>query len=371
MTFRTALLASVLALGWPLANASAHQASTAFLRLELDGARITGQWDVALRDLDLAIGLDADGDGAIRYGELRTRRDDIASYLAPRLALRADGESCPIEAGELAVDAHAGAGYAVLFLSARCPREPESLAIDYEALFALDAQHRGIARLATPAGERALVFATDSRAQAVSLREAERLPRLAAFVREGVQHIFAGLDHVIFLLTLLLPAVLVAERGGLRGAPRLWPALRRVLAVATAFTVAHSLTLSAAALGVIALPSRLVESGIALSVLFAALGNLWPRAQRSPARLAFVFGLVHGLGFATALADLGLGAGGRVAALVGFNVGVELGQLAIVAVFVPLAWLGRESWLYKRVALGGGSLVAAGLAVFWLAERIG
>ena len=366
---RAVLLACALAVIWPGSHASAHQASTAFLRLGLEGTTITGQWDVALRDLDLALGLDADGDGALRYGELRARREDVAAYLLPRLELRADGSACPIEAGDLAVDAHAGTGYAVLFMRARCAREPKSLDIGYDLLFALDAQHRGIARVTTRAGERALVFAAGSRAQTLSVSEGERLPRLAAFVREGVQHIFAGLDHVIFLLTLLLPAVLVAEQGRLQGAPRLWPALSRVLAVVTSFTLAHSLTLSAAALGVIAVPSRLVESGIALSVLFAALGNLWPRAQRRPARIAFAFGLVHGLGFATALADLGLGVGGRVAALIGFNVGVELGQLAIVAVFVPLAWLGRESWLYQRVALGGGSLVAAGLAVFWLTER--
>jgi hypothetical protein len=168
--------------------------------------------------------------------------------------------------------------------------------------------------------------------------------------------------------------------------------------VVTAFTLAHSITLSLAALQVISLPSRLVESAIALSVVIAALNNLrgtrWsslaaasgaraatgaspssggPAIDRVQSRLwvlAFCFGLIHGFGFASVLSDLGLPQGALVLALVGFNLGVEIGQLAIVAVFLPLAFAMRGTRFYQLGVLKIGSLVVAALASWWLAQRL-
>jgi hypothetical protein len=179
-----------------------------------------------------------------------------------------------------------------------------------------------------------------------------------------VTHIFAGLDHILFLLALLLPAVLV--RGG-APVPRFAPAAKEVLRVVTAFTVAHSLTLALAALGVVTPPARLVETGIALTVVAAAVCNLaglgvarWP--------LAFYLGLLHGFGFSGALGDLG--AGDLELALLGFNLGVELGQAAIVALFLPLAFAARGTWAYRRLVLAGGSVAVALVALAWTAERL-
>ena len=143
-----------------------------------------------------------------------------------------------------------------------------------------------------------------------------------------------------------------------------------VLRIVTAFTVAHSITLSLAVLGLVTLPSRLVESAIAASVVAAALNNIWPLVRGRRWMVAFLFGLVHGFGFASVLADLGLPQGALAVALLGFNVGVELGQLAIVAVFLPLAYALRRSWFYRRAVLVGGSLLIALLAAVWLVERV-
>ena len=142
-----------------------------------------------------------------------------------------------------------------------------------------------------------------------------------------------------------------------------------VFKVVTAFTVAHSITLSLAALSVISLPSRLVESAIALSVLLAALNNLWPVVGRGRWLVAFGFGLIHGFGFASVLADLGLPQGALALALLGFNLGVEVGQLAIVAAFLPMAYALRRSFFYRRVVLLGGSLLIAAVAAAWFVER--
>ena len=142
-----------------------------------------------------------------------------------------------------------------------------------------------------------------------------------------------------------------------------------VFKVVTAFTVAHSITLSLAALAVIQLPSRIVESAIALSVLLAALNNLRPLVLGRRWIVAFAFGLVHGFGFASVLADLGLPRDALLIALVGFNVGVEAGQLALVAVFLPVAFQLRRTWLYRRMLFIGGSALIALVATVWLLER--
>jgi hypothetical protein len=142
-----------------------------------------------------------------------------------------------------------------------------------------------------------------------------------------------------------------------------------VVKIVSAFTVAHSITLSAATLAIVHLPSRWVESAIAASVVLAALNNLFPVVQGRRWVVAFGFGLIHGFGFASVLADLGLPQGATVLALVGFNLGVEVGQLAVVAVFLPLAYGLRRSWVYERVVLVPGSVLIAMVALVWLVER--
>jgi HupE/UreJ protein len=360
----------LMLMGWCLAlPAQAHKASDAFVNLELTGDTVQGRVDVALRDLDLALGLDRDADGVLTWGEVRGRGAEIEAYVLSRLSLGAGSERCLTRATGLAVDEHSDGRYAVVSIAARCPQAPRKLRVEYALLFDADALHRGILRLVTPGGVETAVFSPDASVQELALDGSGRLQRFATFVREGVHHIASGADHIAFLLALLLPAVLIGGAAW-QPAPAFRPVLREVLRVVTAFTIAHSLTLSLAALGFVHVPSRLVESLIAFSVLVCALVNLWPAAPRLGAAFAFGFGLVHGLGFASALSDLGSDAGTRLATLFGFNLGVELGQLALVALFLPPAFGLRASVLYRRGFLGAGSLAVAGVACIWLAERV-
>jgi hypothetical protein len=174
----------------------------------------------------------------------------------------------------------------------------------------------------------------------------------------------------LFLIALLLPSVLRRENNRWIGVTAFRPALVNVLKIVTAFTLAHSLTLSLAALGVVKIPSRITESAIAASVALAALNNLKPMISRREWMIAFAFGLVHGFGFATALGDLGLVRGALAVTLVGFNLGVEIGQLAIVAVFLPVAFKLRRTWLYQVPMLRVGSGVIILIAGTWFAERV-
>lgn len=349
--------------------AEAHKPSDSYLRLKLDGARVTGQWDIALRDLEQAIGLDANGDGEITWGELRARHADIAAYALARLSLAGDATSCPLAVTGHQVDRHSDGAYAVLHFAAECASAPATLEVGYKLFFDFDAQHKGLLNLEYQGRVQSLVFTPEQAQQHFVLGQMFALRQFLSYGRQGVWHIWIGYDHILFLLSLLLPAVLLREQRRWLPVARFGDAFWDVFKIVTSFTLAHSITLSLAALGVISLPSRLVESAIAASVVLAALNNLWPRVSGRRWLVAFAFGLIHGFGFASVLAELGLPRDALVLALVGFNLGVEAGQLTIVAAFLPLAYYLRGGWFYQRVVLLGGSAAVVAVALVWLLER--
>jgi hypothetical protein len=339
--------------------AHAHKPSDSYLALAAEGKELRGQWDIALRDLEYAIGLDADGDGAITWGELRKKQSEVAAYAFARFTVR----DCKIKPGPLLVDEHTDGAYAVLQFTADCGEAlPRRLELEYSLFADLDPTHRGLLR--AQFGEQTVtgVLGPDQPRLSLDPEGRTRLAQFFDYAREGVWHIWIGFDHVLFLLSLLLPAVL--------SAPRFAPAFLEVFKVVTAFTVAHSITLALAALSVVSLPSRLVESAIAASVVLAALNNLFPVVQRGRWLVAFTFGLIHGFGFASVLTELGLPKESLLLALVGFNLGVEAGQLCIVAAFLPIAYALRDSWVYRRVVVVGGSALIVVIASLWMIERV-
>jgi hypothetical protein len=353
--------------------ASAHKASDAYLSLDVQGAQVSGRLDVALRDIDVAIGLDADDDGQITWGELRQRRDALAGWALRNLSLRRGiglAEPCQLAVTALQVDQHTDGSYAVLTLAGRCSDDAGPLAVGYRLLFEQDALHRGLVRLTLDGAAQSLVFSPERPEQRVDAAQASRWTTLRQYIVEGVWHIWLGYDHALFLVALLLPSVLRREGRQWQGVERFGSAGGGVLAVVTAFTAAHAITLSLATFGWISLPSRLVESAIALTVVLAAANNLHPIVRERRWLAAFGFGLIHGFGFASVLAGLGLSREALALSLVGFNIGVELGQVVIVALFLPLAFRARHGAFYRRVVLLGGSALALLLALIWLVERV-
>ncbi len=365
------LLCLSLGLALSGADVQAHKPSDSYLSLSIEGARLQGQWDIALRDLDYAIGLDQNDDGAITWGELRARQAAVAAYVLPRLHLRADGAPCTSRVTAHLVDHHTDGAYAVLRFAVDCRREPRVLELDYRLFFDLDPQHRGLLRLTYQGQTRTAIFSPEQARQRLELATVTPWRQFLDFGHEGLWHIWAGYDHVLFLLALLLPAVLRRTAGNWQAVTRFRPVCGDVCKIVSAFTLAHSITLSLATLDVIHLPSRWVESAIAASVLLAALNNVYPFFRDEDRWIVgFAFGLLHGFGFAGVLLDLGLQRGTLLLALVGFNVGVEAGQLAIVSVFLPLAYGLRYSWFYQRLTLVLGSLLVAMLSSVWLVERM-
>ncbi len=353
-----------------LSSALAHKPSDSYLALHVAGTKIDGQWDIALRDLDFAIGLDVNGDGAISWGELRAKHDEIASYAMARLALSSDTHVCPATVVQHLVDDHTDGAYAVLRFTAECAAAVQTLQLRYGLFFDIDPQHKGLLRLDYQGAFSSGIFSPEKSTQQFVLANPSKLTQFLDYGREGVWHIWIGFDHILFLLALLLPAVLLLVNRKWQPVDALKPAFLAVVKIVTAFTVAHSITLTLATLGLVSLPSRWVESAIAASVVIAAINNIYPLFSERRWLMAFVFGLIHGFGFASVLADLGLPQNALILALVGFNLGVEVGQLAIVAVFLPLAFGLRRSGFYRRIVLFGGSVLIAILATLWLVERV-
>ena len=385
-TWRAAIaVGALIAFGLLPSVASAHKPSDSYLSLTVaapaaDGRlRVAARWDIALRDLDYAIGLDADGDGQLTWGEVRSRHAEIARYALARLALRHYGVACAATAGAPQLDTHPDGISTVLPIVYDCAAAENArsgsapLEVEYRLFADIDPQHRGLLSLTTDdGGTRTLLFGPADAVQRFEWESSGAGWRaFTSYLREGIRHIWIGIDHILFLLSLLLPAVLVWRHGGGRWQPvehgrdAVWDVLR----IVTAFTLAHSITLTVATLGWLRPPSRLVESVIAASVVVAALNNLRPLVHERRWLVAFGFGLVHGFGFASVLADLGLPRGALALALLGFNLGVEVGQLAIVAAFLPPAYALRRTGFYRRTVFVGGSLAVAVLAAAWLIER--
>ncbi len=351
-------------------GALAHKPSDSYLTLTLDDAGMQGRWDIALRDLDFAMGLDANADGAITWGEVRGNANAIHAYAFSHLKLidRNETHACPLSPDDLLVDEHVDGAYASISFKADCAGSPDSIGIVYSLLSGLDPNHRGLLSL-EGSQQQSAVLANDGIEQQFDLLRPDRWQQLRTFVTEGVRHIWLGYDHLLFLFTLLLPSVVVYRNRGWQPRASLRESATDIVKVVSAFTLAHSLTLSLAALDFVELPSRLVESVIALTVLLGAANILFPLVRERRWLLALIFGLIHGLGFAAVLADLGLDDGHLLEALIGFNIGVELGQLAIVAVVMPAVFLIRATAFYRRVALPAGATAIGCLAIYWAVTR--
>ena len=349
--------------------AQAHLASSGFLDLEARGRRLDGSIELSVRDVEVAIGVDANGDGRITWGELRSAEPRLVRYLAEHLAVAADDSDCALRFGHLEVNARVDGNYAWLPFEAQCARAPARLGIRYHVLAGLDPSHRGLLRLT--AGDRVQTAVLDPSADCAALTPGRAAPwrAFAEYLRAGVWHICSGIDHMLFLLSLLLPAVLLRHGGRWEPVAAARPACVSILKVVTAFTLAHSVTLSLSALDVLRLPARLTESVIAASIVVAALNNVFPLVTEARARIAFGFGLLHGFGFASALSDMGLPPGARLISLVAFNCGIEAGQLVVVLGVMPAVYALRRIEVYHRAFLPWGSAAIGTIALGWLMQR--
>ncbi len=347
--------------------AAAHSLSTSYLTVVTAGSAMRVQWEIALRDLDYAIGLDPTG--RITWGDLRARQQAIVDYAMPRLALSSGGSACKPGPVALLADERAGNGYAVLDFTARCPSTVRAVGIDDRLMFDLDPRHRALVDVIAGGSFHVAVLSPAS--PQVTVAAGGRLGQtFADFFRVGVAHIMSGPDHLLFIALLLFPAMF---RRGARGrwepVERFGPAFLQTTKILSAFTVAHAITVTAATLGWVSIPSRIIEGAIALTIVATAVDNIVSVLPERRWVLGFGFGLIHGMGFAAALGPLSLPAWPLAVALFSFNVGVEAAQLVAAMLVLPVGFALRHVRAYPARFLPGASGVAGLVALAWFARR--
>lgn len=346
----------------------AHGLGTSQIHLRLEDARLEGEWDLDPRDAARVVGLVPGRSAADSWRHLRPREAELRSRMAEALTLAADGVPCAVTLDDASMSWHPGEDFVRVRVTALCHGVPRRLTLGSRLLFDLDPAHRTYFSVADARTTSAGVLRATLRSATFDVRRFDAGAIAAEFLREGVG-IWSGLDHLLLLFALLLPAPLIRSGGAWSPRPDLGAAARQVVRVVTAFTFAHSLTMVLSFYGVLVPPSRWVETVIALSVFAAAWNNLRPFLPGRGWAIALGFGLVHGLGFAGALKNLALPRRAAGLALGAFNVGVELGQLAIVAAALPVLYLASRRAAYPRWGLGAGSLLIAWMALVWSLER--
>lgn len=334
----------------------AHETTRSYLDLDREGAEVSARLRLAFRDVEVVAWMDEDLDGRITWGEARARLDEARSYVAARVSLDAGGPCALVPEGAGA-SRTGGLDYLDLTFAATCPDPAAELAVGTTLFAEIDPAHRLFLTVSDRRGTASAIVG-DGDAPAVVAPSGAGAPSFLGYLRAGAEHLLAGADHLAFLFVLILPAVVAP--GSLR------PRVAGVVAAVTGFTVAHALTLAAAATELLRPPSALIEPLVALSILVTAIDNVWPFIPGPRAALAAFFGTIHGFGFATALSGLSLSGGGFVVALLGFNLGIEAAQVGVVLLAMPaLAMLGHESWVLRV-----GSAGAAAVALAWLWQRL-
>lgn len=367
--------------------ASAHTGVQSYLYLEIFDDAIAGRVEIPIRDVNRVFDLDIPNEGDEALAAIEDSADTVQAYLRQHVSLGpADGSSTwPYEFDDVELLDFGGDSYAIypFEIVQRFDPPPRQFTVTYDAIVEAVDDRDAFLLIATDFGsgtfnnesDEFLRFTRGEPTHVVDLDDTSWWKGFRATIDLGAEHIRIGTDHILFVLALVLPSVLAfAKREG-DEEHRWYPSadfgstLWRVLKIVTMFTVAHSITLALGGLGVIELPSRLVETIIAISIAAAALHNLRPVFVNKEWLLAFGFGLFHGFGFAGLLADLGLDRSRRVTSLLGFNVGVELGQAAIILMVFPMLFIVRRTRWYLPF-LRVGSVLLAFVALAWATERI-
>ncbi len=372
--FRVIMALCVMTIAWPTtAQAHAVGQSYIFLRVYEDSLVVT--IELTAKDLQKRLNLGW-GPTGVTKADVESKLGLIRSYIEPHFGLRtAAGALTPRYQSFDMLYLEVADFVLLRYVITGTKGIPDILTSRYDALFDMNPDQRnffiiehnwktGTFNSETIVG----VFTPSQPSITIDLSKSSTWRGFVAMIGQGIWHIWIGLDHILFLVALALPAVMVRTNGRWEPVGSFKKALIAIVTIVSFFTLAHSVTLSLAALDIITLPSRFVESVIAGSIAVAAMANLLPQLRIREAALAFSFGLFHGFGFATVLGDLGLGREHMVLSLLGFNIGVELGQLAIICAVFPVFFLLRKTTAYGWI-MRAGSLGLIVLAMIWLMER--
>ena len=368
--------------GWAMSSpASGHdgQSSVIFLDIYPDGT-VEGTVEHPYELLNEEFGFELVPDESSE-ADIEATQSVMFGFNTESLIIEMDGERWPITFTDTAVvptenTTYAGYNFVV---DQTFDEAPRIFDVTYTGIFDTRAGHSGFVTIRTDpvtgtflneADFQPDLLSSGDPTSNVNLDDPSTLAALTGTIDLGMEHIFIGTDHILFVLVLLMPAVMLFSLSeGWKPVPDFKSGLWRVLKIATMFTLAHSITLTLGGLGIIELPSKLVETVIALSIIATALHNMKPIFANREPLIAFAFGIFHGFGFAGLLSALGVGRGQRVLSLLGFNLGVEIGQAVIIMLLFPALYLLRRTIYYPTIIRVGSALLAI-VAAIWAIERV-
>ena len=353
-------------------NLYAHQTSLALLNVTVqDEKNIIGSYKLALQDAQLLVNLDSNFDQKVTWKEILEQEKILKNEIQTHLMIKTNIRPCTLTFDKsMLLDTLDSNKYLHFDFKVSCEEKIEVLNLHYSLLFDKDSMHKAYVNITANTNNYNTLFSEDKLEVFIDLKKSSIWATFYEFIKQGVIHIFIGIDHILFLVALLLPSVLFREQKKWQVNSSLKSTFVNVLKIVTAFTIAHSITLTLTILGFISLPSWIVEAFIAFSVVLAAINNFTGTIEKRLWILVFIFGLIHGMGFASVLLDLELKESVLAISLLGFNLGVELGQIAIVSLLVPFIYLLRKQVWYVPIVLYFGSFLIVLMGFVWLVERL-
>lgn len=371
-----AALVLTLWIALPGGAAMAHSLNQSYVYFNVTDESLSGRIEVREQDLVRVFAPDA---GRLNQAQIKALQDTLFDHFDPRLQLSSEAGRLSVDFRDISfLETDFGTFAQLNFDVSGLDATPETIEMGYAFIFPdIDPDHRGFALIesnsrtgiANNESRISLVFGPGDGTKTLWL-SAEPAANIAqAFVQEGVWHVLRGVDHLFVLVALLLGAVMVIRSGRWGPAETMGAGLRNMLFLVTVFVVANTATQALATFGGFRIPVRLVDAAIVLSVIVLAAGHLVPRLYLPPWIVVGVLGLVHGFALANVLAPLGLDPLRKAIGLATFNIGVELGQIAVVLVLFPVLFVLRDMAIYRPLILRGGSVALVAVAGLWFVER--
>ncbi len=362
----------------PILNATAHAPEQSYLYFQVYDQAIETRAEITVKDLNKALNLNLPTNKKVQKQDIEPHLSEIRDYIEKNLAISNNQQEYPLIYQGYGQFKTGFAHYLTFdYRLDNLEEIPETLDVDYRVLLDIKPKHKNFVMIehnwktGTFANESSisLTFTPNSSPQTLDLSSSSLWRGFTSVVKLGFLHIWEGTDHILFLIALILPSVLRRENLGWEPVKNFRPAFFHVIKIATAFTIAHSITLALATLQIIEIPSRIVESIIALSIAIAAVDIVYPIFGKRIWLIIFGFGLFHGFGFANILAELGIARDHAFLSLFGFNLGIELGQIAIIAIIFPLLYLCRQPKIYSRFFVQSGAAFMFIVGIYWFIER--
>jgi len=373
-TFFTFLILLFLA----LTNTYAHSPDQSYIFLKIYDTSIDGRFEMTIKDANKLYGY-SHPDSMITHENLAQFIPQLQDYVKENIRISVEQSFF-----NLTFTTHdilkTSAGVFILIdfhIAKNLTEIPTNLSVEYSILFDVDESHEGFlviehywkGSLFNNEGYISLVFTSDERSKVLDLTNSSMMRGFVGVVKQGIKHIWIGIDHILFIIALILPSVMVRRKEKWEAVSSFKPALFYLVKIISLFTIAHSITLSIAAMGIFEMQSRLVESIIAISIAFAAIDIIFPIFRGRIGWVVFGFGLFHGFGFASVLRQLGILGEHMAISLFGFNLGVEIGQLVVIAFVFPVLFIIRNMPVYRVAVLRVGAMFLIIVALYWFVER--